>query len=861
MSKCNLLLAAEFAAAALLVAPLNSLAQDASGASAARALIARVLPGHAGSFVCEALPADEGKDVFEIEARDGKIVLRGNNGLSIALALNWYLRYSCHTDFGWLAAEPLRIKGALPLPKEKARQVCAARERFFLNYCTYGYTMPFWHWDQWQRFVDWMAMNGINRPLLQCGQEATFLKLWTSYGLSEEVIRGYFAGPAHLPWQRMANLDKWGGPLPMSYIDGQMKLQQQILARARSLGMKPILGGFAGHVPEVLKTVRPNAKITPIAPGWAGMEHQYGTWFLDPTDPLFKDVQHRLIKEQRAMYGTDHLYGADPFNEITPPSWEPDYLAGVSRSIYESMAEVDPDAVWYQMSWNFFFDKNWTEPRLKALTLAVPKGKLVYLDYVCEQAEFFRKTDNFYGAPFIWCYIGDFGGNTHYLVPLNLISTRSAAALPVENCLGVGSTLEGLNINPISYDLLLEQPWHNPPKVNLDAWVAAYATRRAERPDPAVLKAYDILNKNIFIDNPDGLWGRKIVLQSSPSYKPGEPAKSTFPIKQNFLTAAVEELLKAEPASRKADGYQFDVVNLTRQLIGNYAGIVESRMMQAVVQKDRPAFRRESDRLLQLGREMDTLLGTRHEFLLGPWIADARAWGTTAAEKNYYERNARQIITTWHLPGGGLSEYAQRQLNGLLRTYYLQRWEEFIKRLDASLATGTPFDQAAYRQWRVKADGDWVDSTSGRFSTTPHGDPYATAKKLFDKYRRDLTHGTVEVKLSACAWSPKAITSGGPHRWTLDASQQIAKPGTYSVTFKYTEGDSALTIAGVAVVQGGQEIASDVHDGWTGNDNRKNDYTLKVEALDPAKPVTLVMEVEAASSINTTGVIEIGSKP
>lgn len=214
--------------------------------------------------------------------------------------------------------------------------------------------MPWWNWEQWQRFIDWMAMNGINRPLLQCGQEAVWLEVWKSYGLTEDQVRAYFTAPAHLPWHRMANLDQWGGPLPMSYIEGQKKIQQQILNQARALGMKPILGGFAGHVPKALKTVKPDAGITGITPGWGEMEAKYATCFIDPTDPLFREIQVRFLKKQEELYGTDHLYGADPFNEIPPPSWEPGYLASVSKAIYAGMAEADPEAVWYQMSWTFY---------------------------------------------------------------------------------------------------------------------------------------------------------------------------------------------------------------------------------------------------------------------------------------------------------------------------------------------------------------------------------------------------------------------------------------------------------------------------------------------------------------------------
>lgn len=318
---------------------------------AARQLIQRVLPQQAETFVCELIPAVNGCDVLEIEAESGKIVLRGNSGLSVAMAFNWYLRHEAKTNFDWQAVCPLEIQGVLPPPASKIHQECAASERFFLNYCTYGYTMPWWNWEQWQRFIDWMAMNGINRPLLQCGQEAVWLEVWKSYGLTEDQVRAYFTAPAHLPWHRMANLDQWGGPLPMSYIEGQKKIQQQILNQARALGMKPILGGFAGHVPEALKTVKPDAGITP---GWGEMEAKYATCFIDPTDPLFREIQVRFLKKQEELYGTDHLYGANPFNEIPPPSWEPGYLASVSKAIYAGMAEADPEAVWYQMSWTFY---------------------------------------------------------------------------------------------------------------------------------------------------------------------------------------------------------------------------------------------------------------------------------------------------------------------------------------------------------------------------------------------------------------------------------------------------------------------------------------------------------------------------
>jgi alpha-N-acetylglucosaminidase len=107
-----------------------------------------VLPSHGKQFVCELIPAENGGDVFEYESRAvNKIILRGNNGVSLAVAFNQFLRLELHLSYHWQANGPLKFFGRLPVAT-KVRHACLAHERFFQNYCTCGYTMPFWHWDQ-----------------------------------------------------------------------------------------------------------------------------------------------------------------------------------------------------------------------------------------------------------------------------------------------------------------------------------------------------------------------------------------------------------------------------------------------------------------------------------------------------------------------------------------------------------------------------------------------------------------------------------------------------------------------------------------------------------------------------------------
>ncbi|MFP1625533.1 alpha-N-acetylglucosaminidase C-terminal domain-containing protein [Streptomyces sp. 5K101] len=62
----------------------------------------------------------------------------------------------------------------------------------------------------------------------------------------------------------------------------------------------------------------------------------------------------------------------------------------------------------------------------------------------------------------------------------------------------------------------------------------------------------------------------------------------------------------------------------------------------------------------------------------GPWLADARSWGTTDAERATAEFDARSVLTTWgHRSGsdnGGLRDYANREWSGLVSGFYAKRW-------------------------------------------------------------------------------------------------------------------------------------------------------------------------------------------
>jgi alpha-N-acetylglucosaminidase len=702
-------------------------------AVAAGQLVKRLFPAAANKFVFEQLSTANDSDVFELESINGKVVIRGNNANSMAVGLNHYLKYYCNVSVSWNKADKVSLPAELPVITHKITQTARCKNRFFLNYCTFGYTMPWWKWDDWQWFIDWMALNGINMPLAITGEEAVWYNVWKKFGLSDAQIRGFFTGPAFLPWHRMANLDHWQGPLPMSWINGQLLLQQKIVKRERELGMKPVLPAFAGHVPELLKSKYPSAKITSLGE-WGGFETKYQSYFLDPFDPLFNKIQKEFLAEQTRLFGTDHIYGTDPFNEVTPPSWEPAYLASVSKTIYNSMQASDAQAQWLQMSWIFYFLRDkWTNPRIEAFLKAVPQNKMILLDYYCDNTEVWKMTDKFFGQPYLWCYLGNFGSNSMLTGNLNVVEDRMENAFKNggPNMWGIGSTTEGFGVNPIVYEYVFEKAWASGP-VNTGEWVDNWALRRRGKYDKNTEQAWNILNKKILIQY--GALGQGTLTDSRPSFKEndGWPANPKIEYDNRELLQ-VWGLLNHPSDDSLPDVYKYDVVNVGRQVLGNYFNVLRNRFADAYSKRDMARLDTNGREMLEIIHDVDALLATNSSFLLGKWIGDARALGVNKAEKDYFERNARMVLTTWGQQGSELTDYANRNLSGLMNDYYGKRWQMFIADVITAARNNKAFDQKAFDKRSETFEWNWTGKLN-TFPATPIGNSMQVSKALYNKY-------------------------------------------------------------------------------------------------------------------------------
>lgn len=698
----------------------------ASPEAASQALIARLLPGEADRFVVEMIPAPQGRDVFEIESRAEKVVLRGNNGVSVASALNWYLRHYCRSQIS-LWGRNVRLPRVLPAVAPKVRQVSGFANRYFLNFCAFSYSLAWWNWDRWEELIDWMALHGVNMPLAVTGQEAIWEKVYRDLGLSDEQIGKFFVGPGYLPFGWMGCMDGWGGPLARSWIDRHLELEKRILARERELGMRPVLQGFTGHVPAAVREVFPKTQLKQL-PSWAGFPP---TYFVEPGDPLFRRIGTMFIAEQTRQFGTDHLYASDTFIEMQPPSNDPAFLAAMGRSVYGAMSAADPQAVWVMQGW-IFLDKPkfWQPPQAKALFGAVPDERMILLDLACENAPVWSRTEAFYGKPWMWNVIQDYGDvvSLHAGMPQIAANLREAMTSPRRGSLvGIGMVNEGLGNNPVVNDFLGEMAWRGEVP-DLKEWVKLYMESRYGSSHASLAAAWETLLRTAY--RCPGTHFAPVIRRPTLS----ENIRRQPPYEAAELARAWGQMLEGAGEAGSAQTYRFDLVQVARQSMADLSVRILNDAVHAYQSKDRRAFHAAAARFLQLIRDMDELTGTRQEFLLGRWIADARAWGTNDAERNLNEWNARNILTLWGPKDSSLKDYANRQWSGLLAGFYLPRWKMFFDRLDASLAKGLPFDEQQFEQDVRTWEEQWTHRTNP-YPAAPRGDSLAVAKKMWSRYR------------------------------------------------------------------------------------------------------------------------------
>ena len=159
---------------------------------------------------------------------------------------------------------------------------------------------------------------------------------------------------------------------------------------------------------------------------------------------------------------------------------------------------------------------------------------------------------------------------------------------------------------------------------------------------------------------------------------------------------------------------------------------------KAYAERDRETMGCLEKEMLEIIDDVDRMISTQSYFLVGKWIKDSRSWGVNQEESDYFESNARNLITTWSDKDMLLNDYASRTWAGLTKTFYGVRWKMFFDAVNAALDNGSEFGEKefeAYKNVITTYEKAWWEQLLGNFTDVPVGDSKAIANELFRKYK------------------------------------------------------------------------------------------------------------------------------
>ncbi|MBB2147073.1 alpha-N-acetylglucosaminidase [Pedobacter sp. LMG 31464] len=640
--------------------------------SSVKAIAQRRVPWLASALKFSKLASTE-KDVFELSADQKNVYIAASNANAASQALGWYLKYYCHKSLSHMG-DNLSAPKTLPILKNKVRISSPYRFRYALNYCTINYSMSFYTWADWEKELDWMALNGVNLMLAPVGMEAVWQNTLKKVGYTQDETLAFIPGPAFSAWWLMGNLEGWGGPVTQQHINKQVLLEQQILKRMAEVGIEPVMHGFYGMIPTSLKQ---KLKIEVVSQGkWAGGFARPD--FLNPSDPQFAQIANIYYDEMRKLYGKNlHYFGGDPFHEGGSSAGLDVSLA--ASKIQETMQFNFPNSTWVLQGWG-------ANPSTKLLAGLNKKNALI-IELFGENTSNYEKTKAYQGTPFIWSNVSNFGEKNGVYGRLQRFADEIYKAKNSEYgpyLSGVGIIPEGIYNNPVAYDLMLELGWHDE-KVDVSKWLNQYQLYRYGPNDATVSKAWQQLLATAY-NSPTGYQEgpSESVLCARPALDI-KTVSSWGTITRNYDTLKFKEAVRlfVLPANkfRNSETYQVDRIDFVRQVLANKALNVYQQMCNAIKAKDVNAFKQNSKLFTMMILKQDALLGNNQFFTVNRWLKQAKNMaGIDAVEQTNALKNAKVQITYWGAdnPETNLRDYANKEWNGILGSLYLDRWKKFI---------------------------------------------------------------------------------------------------------------------------------------------------------------------------------------
>lgn len=812
------------------------------------------------SELVKKIGADAPKDVtfkldkklngFEVRRNGKKVSVRAGTLNELPAGYGYYLKHGKNVFWSWSGTRstPVAVSKKTLFKAESPWQW-----RYAYNYCTLSYTSAVWGEKAWLAEIDRMALNGINKMLVQAGLEKVWQLTLTELGYPKEKITAFIPNPAFAAWWNMGNLEGHGGPITQGQIDREAALGKFIVTRMCNFGIDPILQGFVGLVPHdfgehcKLKGVR-------MIPQGKWVDGFVRPAVLDPTCPAFPQVANVWYKNLQKVYGIKaKAFGGDLFHEGGRSGGVS--VKNAATAIQDAMQAASPGSVWVLQAWH-------ANPSAELLS-GLDKDKCIVLSLCKNMATGTEGGRHYHGAPWVWCELSNFGGNHGLYGSLQVLGRigKMASSSGSDKLVGIGLIPEGTEVNPVTYDLLYDRLWMPKETVmddnDIATWIKGYTLRRYGKSTAGLREAWQILERSIYRPTREQEGCTESILCARPArnvQKASTWASGKVYWDPKEIQKAFEILIKegeSDPQLAMRSTYRWDLCDIGRQFMADLARPQLEKAMAAYDAGDKASFEKYSSRFLDLITSTDSLLSTHSLWHFGRMYQMALAKGKNNAERKNTTQALKTLITSWSGKPGKLNDYAHRQLGGLMKDYYLVRWTYFFDAHKKALA-GNAGELNLLNEKINNLLIEWPYGKTNYKYNPKRNNSLAEARKVFDKFSPiadELFGGTTENNRP---WTLR----DGAKILSFDVSDDIMQAGTFAATFKRNSGKSTLVIKAVRLYEGDKLVASDVHDGFTGKEDKNNTYKINVRNMRTnLDAYTLKAEVSGVPSNDVSGVL------
>ena len=181
---------------------------------------------------------------------------------------------------------------------------------------------------------------------------------------------------------------------------------------------------------------------------------------------------------------------------------------------------------------------------------------------------------------------------------------------------GVGAPPEGIENNPVMFELLYELPWREE-RFSSDEWLQTYLKARYGREvSPEIMEAWRALEHTVY-NAPKDYQGEGTI-ESLLCARPGFHLDRTSTWGYSKLFYAPDSTAKAARLfTSVADQYkgnnnfEYDLVDIVRQSNADKGNVLLEEISQSYDRKDKEDFRKQTQQFLDLILAQDRLLSTR----------------------------------------------------------------------------------------------------------------------------------------------------------------------------------------------------------------------------------------------------------